>query len=78
MPIVFKTANPTAQSDSVNSVAQIIKLFLPTDYSISPGSKIVVTQNGVTTEYKNAGKPFIYDSHQEIEVELFEGGHNEL
>ena len=63
--------NPTAQSDSVNAVAQIIKLFLPPDYSISPGSKLVVTQNGVTTEYKNTGQPFIYDSHQEIELELF-------
>ena len=67
----FKTANPTAQSDSVNAVAQIIKLFLPPDYSISPGSKLVVTQNAVTTDYKNTGQPFIYDSHQEIELELF-------
>ena len=47
----FKTANPTAQSDSVNSVAQIIKLFLPPDYSIFPGSKIVVTQNCVCLLY---------------------------
>ena len=29
--------------------------------------------NEVTMDYKNTGKPAVYDSHQEISLELFEG-----
>ena len=36
-------------------------------------NRVIVTQNGETTEYKNSGKPAIYSSHQEIILELFDG-----
>lgn len=74
----FKTANPTAQSDSVNAVAQIIKLFLPPDYSISPGSKLVVTQNGVTTEYKTQGNRLYMIRTKKLNLNYLRSGHNEL
>ena len=48
------------------------KLFISPEVEIKPGSKIVVTQNGVTTEFSNSGKPAIYTNHQEIMLKLFE------
>lgn len=48
------------------------KLFISPDVEIKAGSKIVVTQNGETTEFSNSGKPAIYSNHQEIMLTLFE------
>lgn len=48
------------------------KLFISPEVEIKAGSKIVVTQNGVTTEFSNSGKPAIYTNHQEIMLKLFE------
>lgn len=50
---------------------QAIKLFLAPDILVKAGSKILVTQNGVTQEYQNSGEPAVYNSHQEINLELF-------
>lgn len=70
----FSGTNATSASGVGGSVVvQPIKLFLDVGYNINPGSKIIVTQNDVTTEYKSSGKPSIYASHQEISLELFDG-----
>ncbi len=49
-------------------VDQQIKLFIDPALDIPPGSKISVTQNGVTTLFKSSGAPAVYSSHQEIEL----------
>lgn len=67
----FKTISSTNQTDTVASLNQSIKLFISNEVQIKPGSKIIVTQNGVTTAYKNSGEPAIYANHQEIPLELF-------
>lgn len=54
-------------------LGQATKLFISPDESIPPGSKIVVTQNGVTTTYSNSGEPAMHVTHQEINLELFKG-----
>lgn len=56
-----------------NTVTQVIKLFVSPDVSIRDGSKIRVTQNGVTADYSKSGKPAVYPSHKEIILELFKG-----
>ena len=71
--ITFSVLQSAAQSDSVSSLVQSIKLFIAPEITINPGSKIVVTQNGRTTEYKNSGQPAVYTTHQEINLELYEG-----
>jgi len=38
---------------------------------IPEGSKITVTQNGVTHDYERSGKPAVYSCHQEVPLELF-------
>ena len=70
----FKTINSTNQTDTAAStVVQTTKVFLAPDIQVKPGSKLTITQNGVTTEYKNSGKPAFYSTHQEIVLELFKG-----
>ncbi len=62
---------PAASGDgTVVSRQQTVKLFLAPEVPVKAGSKIVVTQNGVTKAYKGSSEPAIYTSHQEINVEL--------
>lgn len=69
----FETISAAHQSDTASSVSQRTKLFVSPETTVKSGSKIVVTQNGVTTEYSASGEPAIYFSHQEIMLELFRG-----
>lgn len=48
----------------------ISRLTLAPDIEIKPGSKIIVTRNGVSTAYKNSGAPSVFQTHQEIALEL--------
>lgn len=69
----YENVTNANQGDEINSVTQIIKLFIASELKIKTGSKIIVTQNGETTAYKNSGKPAKYKTHQEIVLELFKG-----
>ena len=69
----FKTINTTNPTDTASSTVQIAKVFLAPEIQVKPGSKLTITQNDVTTEYKSSGKPAIYSTHQEIILELFNG-----
>ena len=70
----FKTINNTHRTDTAASaVVQITKVFLAPEIRVKPGSKLAITQNGVTTEYKSSGEPAFYSTHQEIVLELFKG-----
>ena len=69
----FSNSPNTQQTESAAQVVQITKLFLAPEIKIKAGSKITVTQNGVTTEYQSSGEPAIYQTHQEIILELFKG-----
>ena len=69
----FKTINNTNQTEtSASAVVQITKVFLSPEIQVKPGSKLTITQNDVTTEYKSSGEPAFYSTHQEIILELFE------
>lgn len=60
------------QSSAPAFVTQTKKLFLAPELNIPPGCKIIVTQNGITTEYTRSGKASVYMDHQEVPVDLFE------
>lgn len=49
-----------------------VKLFMAPELQIKPGSKIVVTQNGRQTVYKNSGITSVFKTHQEIIVETWD------
>jgi polygalacturonase len=72
--ISFKTVNNTTSTETgASALVQVVKLFVAPEIKVKPGSKISVTQNNVTTEYKNSGEPAYYSTHQEIILELFKG-----
>lgn len=60
------------QTVSAAQVSQTVKLFIAPDIQIKAGSKITVTQAGVTDMYTHSGKSTVYDTHQEILLDLFE------
>ena len=67
----YEKINSTNQSGAAQ-ISMSTKLFISPDISIKAGSKIVVTQNGVTTSFSNSGEPGRFTNHQEIMLELFE------
>ncbi len=71
--VSFEDIYVNTETDTEAKKIQKIKLFIAPELDIKPGSKIVVTRKGRTTEYKNSGEPAIYDTHQEIILELWKG-----
>jgi hypothetical protein len=69
----FEKVTSNFQGETAATVIQIAKVILAPEIKILPGSKMTITQNGVTTEYSNSGEPAIYNTHQEIILELFKG-----
>ena len=63
---------PSASNGDVAEIKQTVKLFFAPEITIKEGSKITVTQNGVTTEYKRSGTVANYPTHKEIVLELFD------
>lgn len=53
------------------SVTQVVKLFIAPELEIPAGSEIIVTQNNVTQSYTRSGEPAIYQTHQEIVLDLY-------
>ena len=69
----FSGVVSAAESGTVTSAPQTIKLFLAPEHVIPPGSRIEVTQEGRTESYGQSGKAAVYSSHQEIILELWKG-----
>lgn len=67
----FEKLQIANQTESAAEVTQTTKLFIAPDVVIKPGSKITVTQVGRTAEYTYSGVPAVYDTHQEIILDLF-------
>ena len=67
------SSSPSTSDGDVAVINQTVKLFFAPEIKVKEGSKITVTQNGVTTEYKRSGTPAVYDTHTEILLERFKG-----
>ena len=67
------SSSPSTTDGDVAEVNQTVKLFFAPEITIKEGSKITVTQNGFTAEYKQSGVPAVYQTHKEILLELFRG-----
>ena len=67
------SSSPSVSDGDVPVINQTVKLFFAPEIKVKEGSKITVTQNGVTTEYKHSGTPAVYQTHTEILLELFRG-----
>lgn len=71
--ISFDTVNATQPENNAANIVQSIMLYIDREVVIPEGSKITVTQNGVTAVYEKSGKPAVYSTHQEIPLEIFKG-----
>ena len=67
------SSNPSTTDGDIAGIKQTVKLFFAPEITVKEGSKITVTQNGVTYEYKQSGTAAVYDTHKEIILELFKG-----
>lgn len=67
----FKNISSSQQTEITNNISQEIKLFVSPDVEIKEGSKVIVTQNGVTNVYCQSGVPSVYTSHREYILTLF-------
>lgn len=71
--ISHTTVKSTQPSEEAAAVVQSVTLYIDPFVDIPEGSKVTVTQNGVTRDYERGGTPAVYTTHQEIPLELFEG-----
>lgn len=69
----FESLTTISETAHAPSKRQGAKLFLDNELSIPSGSKIVVTREDKTFEYKKSGEPGMFTHHQEIPLELFDG-----
>lgn len=67
----FTSIAAVVQGETAASAKQTVKLFISPDILIKPGSKITITQSGMTADYTYSGVPAVYETHQEIVLELF-------
>ena len=66
----YSSSGTANQTDTVSNIEQTIKLFIAPGIKIAPGSKLRITQNGTTTDYISSGVPAVYETHQEVSLEL--------
>lgn len=71
--ISYKHVVNTAPAEEAQRVTQIVMLFIARTVDIPPGSKIRVTQNGVTADYEQSGEAAVYSYHKEVPLALFGG-----
>lgn len=71
--LFFEKLNAVVQTEMAAKQTQGTKLFIAPEIRVKSGSKIIVEQNGVTTEYCASGEAAVYLSHAEIMLELFRG-----
>lgn len=67
----YGRSNTVVQTEG-GIITQNIKLFLPPEILVKANSKIVITQNNTKLAYKSSSQPMIYESHQEINLEIFD------
>ena len=71
--VSYTTVRATEPDGEAARVAQAVTVYLDPSVDIPEGSKITVTQNGVTADYERSGAPAVYTAHQEVPLKLWEG-----
>ncbi len=71
--VSYRTVKPTAPEDEAAQMVQTVTLYIDPAVDIPEGSKVTVTQNGVTRDYARSGTAAVYSCHQEVPLELFRG-----
>lgn len=66
----FDKVESTVEVEHASRKGQNVTLIIGSEYKIPEGSKITVTQLGVTREYERSGTPAVYSIHQEVPLVL--------
>ena len=69
----YTTVKATEPSEGGAVAAQAVTLYTGPNLDIPEGSRVTVTQNGVTRDYERSGTPAVYTAHQEVPLQLFRG-----
>lgn len=56
--------------DGPSEVIQLITLIIREDLVIPANSRVIITRNNITAEFKCSGKAALYSNHQEINLKL--------
>lgn len=70
--ISFSGFPENEQSVGAAEKSQSIRLFCAPDIDIPEGSKIAISQHGVTQNYMRSGTAAVYKHHREYNLVLFE------
>ena len=62
--------NAAKEKDRLLSVNKKVKIFLPCEYDIAPGSIIAIESRGRRRVYARSGEMSCYNAHNEVMVEL--------
>ena len=71
--MIYKTVSAASVPEPAASINQGTVLLIAPEVHVKPGSKITVSQNGVTADYTRSGIPAVFATHQEINLESFIG-----
>lgn len=63
------TANKAENDHVASEITKRVSIYLKENLNVPAGSKILVTYNGITTEYKFSGESARYDCFQKIVAE---------
>lgn len=70
--LIIESSPSVILNNDATKPLQNVKLLLEPNIEIPVGSKISVASKGRTEDYKRSGKPILFATHQEIELELFQ------
>ncbi|MBQ8003219.1 MAG: hypothetical protein IJ297_07235 [Clostridia bacterium] len=62
--------NSASERNNLLKVSKKVKLFVPPEYVIEPGSRVEVVRNGRKTVFGKSGYVSFYTSHNEVMLEL--------
>lgn len=68
--LVYGSVSSTEPVAQAAQIPQTVTLLIDPSVVIPEGSKITVTQNGVTRIYERSGKSAVYSCHQEVPLTL--------
>lgn len=69
--ISYKAVKSAEPVEEAAAAGQTVTLYTAPDLEIPDGSRITVTQNGVTRDYVRSGRAAVYRFHQEVPLELW-------
>ena len=67
----YSHSTPVTEGMAAENI-QKIKVFYSPNVTIKPGSKLIISQNGVEAAYRSSGVPRLYSGHAEVDLEYFE------